>query len=52
MTDLSEIISDTGNSMMASIAPMMLVMVIMSGGVSVAVDLFAGEKEREPLKAF
>lgn len=46
MTDLSEIISDTGNSMMASIAPMMLVMVIMSGGVSVAVDLFAGEKEK------
>lgn len=46
MTDLSEIIPDSGNSMMASIAPMMLVMVIMSGGVSVAVDLFAGEKEK------
>lgn len=46
MTDLSEIIPDNGNSMMASIAPMMLVMVIMSGGVSVAVDLFAGEKEK------
>lgn len=46
MTDLSEVVSDTGNSMMASIAPMMLVMVIMSGGVSVAVDLFAGEKEK------
>ncbi len=46
MTDLSELIPDAGNSMMASIAPMMLVMVIMSGGVSVAVDLFAGEKEK------
>lgn len=46
MTDLSEIIPDSGNPMMASIAPMMLVMVIMSGGVSVAVDLFTGEKEK------
>lgn len=46
MTELSELTSDAGNSMMASIAPMMLVMVIMSGGVSVAVDLFAGEKEK------
>lgn len=46
MTDLSEVVPDSGNSMMASIAPMMLVMVIMSGGVSVAVDLFAGEKEK------
>ena len=46
MTELSELTSDSGNSMMASIAPMMLVMVIMSGGVSVAVDLFAGEKEK------
>lgn len=46
MTELSQVYSDTGNSMMASIAPMMLVMVIMSGGVSVAVDLFAGEKEK------
>ncbi len=46
MTELSQVSSDTGNSMMASIAPMMLVMVIMSGGVSVAVDLFAGEKEK------
>lgn len=46
MTELSELVSDTGNSMMASIAPMMLVMVIMSGGVSVAVDLFSGEKEK------
>lgn len=46
MTDLSEIIPDSGNSMMASIAPMMLVMIIMSGGVSVAVDLFTGEKEK------
>lgn len=46
LTDLSEIIDDTGNSMMASIAPMLLVMVIMSGGVAIAVDLFAGEKEK------
>lgn len=46
MTELSAVIEDSGNSMMASIAPMMLVMVIMSGGVSVAVDLFAGEKEK------
>lgn len=46
MTELSELTHDSGNSMMASIAPMMLVMVIMSGGVSVAVDLFAGEKEK------
>lgn len=46
MTDLSQVVSDSGNTMMASIAPMMLVMVIMSGGVSVAVDLFAGEKEK------
>lgn len=46
MTELSELTNDAGNSMMASIAPMMLVMVIMSGGVSVAVDLFAGEKEK------
>lgn len=46
MTALSEVFEDSGNSMMASIAPMMLVMVIMSGGVSVAVDLFAGEKEK------
>lgn len=46
MTELSAVAEDSGNSMMASIAPMMLVMVIMSGGVSVAVDLFAGEKEK------
>ncbi len=46
MTDLSALTSDSGNSMMASIAPMMLVMVIMSGGVSIAVDLFSGEKEK------
>ncbi len=46
LTDLSTIINDTGNSMMASIAPMLLVMVIMSGGVAIAVDLFAGEKEK------
>ncbi len=46
MTELSAVDPNSGNSMMASIAPMMLVMVIMSGGVSVAVDLFAGEKEK------
>lgn len=36
----------TGSSAMAIIAPMLLVMLIMNGGVSVAVDLFTGEKER------
>lgn len=43
---LSQITGSSSNSLMASIAPMMLVMMIMSGGVSVAVDLFTGEKER------
>lgn len=43
---LSEETGESNNSIMASIAPMMLVMMIMSGGVSVAVDLFTGEKER------
>ena len=43
---LSEETGESGNSLLASLAPMMLVMVIMSGSVSVAVDLFTGEKER------
>lgn len=43
---LSDETGEANNSIMASIAPMMLVMMIMSGGVSVAVDLFTGEKER------
>ena len=36
----------SGSSFMASVAPMLLVVMIMSGGVSVAVDVFTGEKER------
>ncbi|MGN0635616.1 MAG: ABC transporter permease [Acutalibacteraceae bacterium] len=43
---LSDETGEANNSIMASIAPMMLVMMIMSGGVSMAVDLFTGEKER------
>ena len=43
---LSQETGESNNSLMASLAPMMLVMVIMSGSVSVAVDLFTGEKER------
>lgn len=35
-----------GSSALATIAPMILVMLILNGGVSVAVDLFTGEKER------
>ena len=41
----------TGNSTLASIAPMLLVALIMSGGVSVAVDLFTGEKERGTMES-
>lgn len=48
---LSSLTGESNNSIMASIAPMMLVMMIMSGGVSVAVDLFTGEKERGTLES-
>lgn len=44
--DVSAISDETSNSFLAIIAPMVLVMFIASGGSSVALDLFCGEKER------
>jgi sodium transport system permease protein len=48
---LSDDDSQSLGSMMASIAPMLLVVIIMTSGVSVAVDLFTGEKERGTLES-
>ena len=48
---LSDETQISGSSTMASIAPMMLVVIIMSSGVSVAIDVFTGEKERGTLEA-
>ncbi len=48
---ISDHMDGAGNTLLTTVAPMMLIMFIMSGGVSVAVDLFAGEKERGTLES-
>lgn len=48
---LSDEMHTAGSSTMASIAPMMLVVTIMSSGISVAIDVFTGEKERGTLES-
>ena len=51
VVELSKETGEPGSSAMASIAPMLLVVIIMSSGVSVAIDVFTGEKERGTLES-
>ena len=48
--DVSESSEDGGNSLVAVLAPMLIVMFITSGGAGIALDMFCGEKERGSLE--
>lgn len=49
--DVSTVDESDSNSLLATLAPMLLIMFIASGCSSVAVDLFCGEKERGSLES-
>lgn len=49
--DVSTVDESDANSLLATLAPMLLIMFIASGCSSVAVDLFCGEKERGSLES-
>ena len=49
--DVSAVDESDANSLLATLAPMLLIMFIASGCSSVAVDLFCGEKERGSLES-
>ena len=44
--ELSKELGEKDDTVLKSVAPMLLVVIIMSSGMSVAVDLYTGEKER------
>lgn len=51
LEDFSETDEDSGNSMIALLGPMLIVMFIATGSSGIAVDMFCGEKERGSLEA-
>lgn len=48
--DISAISEDGGNSLIAVLGPMLIVMFIATGGAGMALDMFCGEKERGSLE--
>lgn len=48
-SDLS-VYTENGNSLLSTLAPMLLIMFIVNGGSALAVDIFVGEKERKTIE--